>query len=120
MTTLRECGAPRCQQDTHYTRIGSGGGVECTGMCRRILECQELGNLAVSELVDVRPLLLEGAARRLNETALEAQDDDRAALRDELAGLEPLEFKVPPTQEKNSATPSRPRRVPAKGITEGP
>jgi hypothetical protein len=100
--------------------MSSGGGVECGSRCRRVFKGQELGNLAVPELVDVRPLLLKSAVRRLDETALEAQDDDRAALRDELAGLEPLEFKVPPTKEKNSATPSRPRRVPAKGITEGP
>src|SRR5215218_8829762 len=123
MTTLRECGAPRCQQDTHYTRIGSGGGVECAGMCRRILECQKLGNLAVSELVDVRPLLLEGAPRKLNETALEAQDD-RATLRDELAGLELLELKVFPNQGEELRDPLAPAASAGKrhdgGALKGP
>jgi hypothetical protein len=61
-------------------------------MCRCILKCQELGNLAVPKLVDVRPLLLKCAARRLDETALEAQNDDHIALRDELTRLEPFKL----------------------------
>jgi DNA-binding CsgD family transcriptional regulator len=56
----------------------------------------------------MRPLLLESASLRLDETALESQDDDRVALRDELARLERSNSRFPPTKEKNSATPSRP------------
>ena len=89
-------------------------------MRRRVLEGQELGNLAVPEPVDVRPLLLERAPRGPYETALEAQGDDRVALRDELAGLELLELEVFPDQGEELRDPSRPRRVPAKGIVEGP
>src|SRR5215210_1462213 len=83
-----ERGVPRCQQSMHFTRVSSGGGVKCDNMSRRVFKSQERGNLAVPERVDVRPFLLERAARRLDETALEPQDDDRVALRDELAGLE--------------------------------
>jgi hypothetical protein len=41
-------------------------------------------------------------------------------LDDELARLELLELEVFSTKEKNSAAPSRPWRVPAKGLAEGP
>src|SRR5919107_2748880 len=82
----------------HFTRVSSGGGVECDNVRRRVFKCQERGNLAVPERVDVRPFLFEGAPRRLDETALEPQDDDRVALRDELAGLELLKLEVFPDQ----------------------
>jgi hypothetical protein len=68
--------------------MSSGGGVECDDMCRRVFEGQEFRNLAVPERVDVRPFLFEGAAGSLDETALEAQDDDRIALHEELTGSE--------------------------------
>src|SRR5215217_1261540 len=100
--------------------MNSGGGVECGRVLCCVLEGQKLGNLAVPERVHVRPFLLEGAPRRLYEAALEAQYDDRLALRDELAGLEHFKLEFFPTREKNSATPSCPRRVPAKGIVGGP
>jgi hypothetical protein len=57
-----------------------------------------LGDLAVPERVDVRPLLLERAARRLDEIALKSQDDDRVALGDELARFELLKFEGLPDQ----------------------
>ena len=88
-------GVSRCQRGMHFTRMtSSGGGVECDNVRRRVFKCQERGNLAVPERVDVRPFLFERAARRLDETALEPQDDDRVALRDELAGLELLKLEV--------------------------
>ena len=51
------------------------------------------GDLAVPERVDVCPLLLDRATRRLDEASLVTQDDDRIALRDELAWLETLELE---------------------------
>src|SRR5215213_10451699 len=104
--------------------MSSGGGVECGSMCRRVFKGQEFRNLAVPELVEVRPLLLKSAARRLNETALEAQGDDRAALRDELARLEPLEFKVSPDQGEELRDPLAPAASTGKrdhgGTLKGP
>ena len=77
-------------------------------MRRCVLEGQELGNLSVPELVDVRPLLLERAARGLDATALESQDDYRVALRDELARFEPLKLKVSPDQGEELRNPLAP------------
>src|SRR5215210_8085302 len=67
-------------------------------MRRCVFKGSELGNLAVPERVDVRPFLLERAPRRLDEVALEPQDDDRVALGDELARLELLELEGFPDQ----------------------
>src|SRR3954451_22971926 len=82
----------------HLTRMSSGGGVERDNVRRRVFKSQERGNLAVPERVCVRPFLFEGAPRRLDDTALEPQDDDLLALRDELAGLELLKLEIFPDQ----------------------
>src|SRR5919112_1354948 len=79
-------------------RVTLSGGVECDNMSHRVFKSQERGNLAVPERVDVRPFLFERSTCWLDETALEPQDDDRVALRDELAGLELLKLEVFPDQ----------------------
>src|SRR5215212_6951718 len=89
-------------------------------MRRRVLEGQELGNLAVPEPVDVRPLLLERAPRGPYETALEAQGDDRVALRDELAGLELVELEVFPDQGEELRDPLTPSTSAGKRYRRGP
>ena len=72
---------------------GSGRSLKRDYLCRCVLNEKPLGDLAVPERVDVRPRLLECAARRLDEASLVPQRDYGDALRDELTGLELLELK---------------------------
>src|SRR5215204_2863750 len=83
-------------------------GIECDDVRRRVFEGPVLGNLTVPEQVDVRPLLLEGATRRLYEVALEPQDDDRVVLGDELARFEFLKFDRFPQQREELNDPLAP------------
>jgi hypothetical protein len=69
--------------------------------CPCVFKRADPGDLAVPERVDVCPLLLDRAARRLAETTLDPQDDDGVALGDELARLELLKFEVSSSKEKN-------------------
>ena len=62
-------------------------------VCTCVFKSAELGDLAVPERVDVCPLLLDRAARRLADTTLDTHDDDGVALGDELARLELLKFE---------------------------
>jgi hypothetical protein len=51
-------------------KLSSGGGVQRDNVCRCVLKTLVLSDLAVPERVNVCPLLLERAARRLDEIAL--------------------------------------------------
>lgn len=76
----------------------TSSGAECDNLRRRVLDKTALGDLAVPEFVDVRPLLLERTASRLDEASLVTQYDDRVALCDELTRLEMLELERFPDQ----------------------
>src|ERR671910_82095 len=69
-------------------------------VCTCVFKSAELGDLAVPERVDVCPLMLDRAARRLADTTLDTHDDDGVALGDELARLELLKFEGFPDQGK--------------------
>jgi len=72
----------------------NSGGLQRGNVCPCVFKGPELGDLAVPERVDVRPLLLDRAARRPTETTLGTHDnDDGVALRDELARLELLKIE---------------------------
>src|SRR5215204_4948209 len=92
---------------------------KCVNQCRCVFNKQARGDLAVPQRVDMRPLLLKRTPRRLDEASLVTHYHDGVALPDELARLELLELKRF-VEQGPSAIPSRPRKVPAKGITEGP
>src|SRR5918994_4580284 len=71
----------------------NSGGRQRGNVCPCVFKGAELGDLAVPERVDVRPLLLDRAARRPTETTLETHDDDGVALRNVLARLELLKIE---------------------------